>query len=428
MSSNTNTCSGCEPVFQPNQMAHMDIGGCLYKDYNCNIREETDEQKLKSLKDEDFPIQCPVCQDDIYNDNYAITRDCIHVFHKECLTLLVNLITTCPMCSDPTYLDVCCISSKPQDKNDKLDRYKKMLWENEQKKNEEDDEEEDDELDEVEENEKNYITPPSTPSYNKTQNKGFISKYQLMQCDEEERKYCKYYDDEEEEKKVQPDDEADDESNYYYNNTYYNTEYFDNNEVEEEEKDINTLFEPPFKVIINDEKEKETEKDEHTCPICYEEITTTNIAITECNHMFHTSCLLKAVERNVDCPLCRSVLLYEEIPDDEIPDDEIDDEDDNDDSENSDDEYTDDDDDNVEHPIDEEQSIVTINQLTQKLQNMGYTPEDFILLYVKDLHLKPSQSNRTVEYLDELDNNIDKILDGTITMGHRDTRSYADVV
>ena len=26
------TCSGCSPIFQPNQLAHMDYGGCMYED------------------------------------------------------------------------------------------------------------------------------------------------------------------------------------------------------------------------------------------------------------------------------------------------------------------------------------------------------------------------------------------------------------
>jgi hypothetical protein len=27
-------CPGCFPIFQPNQLAHMDKGGCLYLEYD----------------------------------------------------------------------------------------------------------------------------------------------------------------------------------------------------------------------------------------------------------------------------------------------------------------------------------------------------------------------------------------------------------
>jgi hypothetical protein len=45
------------------------------------------------------------------------------------------------------------------------------------------------------------------------------------------------------------------------------------------------------------------------CCICFERIDYKNVSITECNHSFHTSCLLKY--NNKKCPICRQ-LLYEE--------------------------------------------------------------------------------------------------------------------
>lgn len=44
------------------------------------------------------------------------------------------------------------------------------------------------------------------------------------------------------------------------------------------------------------------------CCICLEKMTNKNISITECNHLFHTSCLLKY--NNQKCPICRQ-LMYE---------------------------------------------------------------------------------------------------------------------
>lgn len=47
---------------------------------------------------------------------------------------------------------------------------------------------------------------------------------------------------------------------------------------------------------------------ESECCICLEKILNTNVTITKCNHLFHTSCLLKY--NNQKCPICRQ-LMYE---------------------------------------------------------------------------------------------------------------------
>jgi len=46
------------------------------------------------------------------------------------------------------------------------------------------------------------------------------------------------------------------------------------------------------------------------CCICFERIDYKNVSITECNHSFHTSCLLKY--NNKKCPICRQTLYEEE--------------------------------------------------------------------------------------------------------------------
>jgi len=49
------------------------------------------------------------------------------------------------------------------------------------------------------------------------------------------------------------------------------------------------------------------------CSICYNDITDTNKVITECNHIFHFTCLLKNYKNNHSTgdqfPLCRKVFL-----------------------------------------------------------------------------------------------------------------------
>jgi hypothetical protein len=49
---------------------------------------------------------------------------------------------------------------------------------------------------------------------------------------------------------------------------------------------------------------------EKECCICFERIDYKNVSITECNHSFHTSCLLKY--NNKKCPICRQTLYEEE--------------------------------------------------------------------------------------------------------------------
>ena len=44
------------------------------------------------------------------------------------------------------------------------------------------------------------------------------------------------------------------------------------------------------------------------CPVCFEKIGTKNVSVTKCGHEFCTTCLLKAVNRNGECPMCRNML------------------------------------------------------------------------------------------------------------------------
>lgn len=46
------------------------------------------------------------------------------------------------------------------------------------------------------------------------------------------------------------------------------------------------------------------------CCICLEKILNKNISTTECNHSFHTSCLLKYNKQQ--CPICRQSLYKED--------------------------------------------------------------------------------------------------------------------
>lgn len=44
------------------------------------------------------------------------------------------------------------------------------------------------------------------------------------------------------------------------------------------------------------------------CSICLENPGTKNVSITACGHKFCTSCLLKSLQKNNTCPMCRTEL------------------------------------------------------------------------------------------------------------------------
>ena len=49
--------------------------------------------------------------------------------------------------------------------------------------------------------------------------------------------------------------------------------------------------------------------EQNECAICLEKIDTEkNFVVTKCGHNFHSDCLIKALEKNNKCPMCREQL------------------------------------------------------------------------------------------------------------------------
>jgi len=151
------------------------------------------------------------------------------------------------------------------------------------------------------------------------------------------------------------------------------------------------------------------------CPICYEELKMIDFTVTKCGHTFHSSCVFKAMEQNVDCPMCRCQLL--EVQEEEDEDEEG--------EEGEDQEEGDEEEDEDEE---EEEPKVTLEQLYTKLQNMGYSPLDILALAVENANLKrQDEARNTPEFIDELSDKVWGVVVGDISLAHVDQRTYAQV-
>ena len=82
-----------------------------------------------------------------------------------------------------------------------------------------------------------------------------------------------------------------------------------------------------------------------------------------------------------------------------------------------------------------------MNVISTKLVNFGYTFTDMLQCAVGEIRLNPQNHTEDVihenkaecekytkEYLNKLGRTVQDIMDGRITVSHRDTRSYCDVV
>ena len=176
--------------------------------------------------------------------------------------------------------------------------------------------------------------------------------------------------------------------------------------------------------VASVEKEPEPEKEPlfeapiplGECPICYEELKMIDFTVTKCGHTFHSSCVFKAMEQNVDCPMCRCQLL--EVQEEEEDEDE----------EGEDQEEGEEEDQEDEDSEGDEEPKVTLEQLYTKLQNMGYSPLDILAYAVENANLKRQDEVRnTPEFIDEFADKAWGVIVGDISLAHVDQRTYAQV-
>jgi hypothetical protein len=114
--------------------------------------------------------------------------------------------------------------------------------------------------------------------------------------------------------------------------------------------------------------------------------------------------------------MCRHQLVDAPVFDEEDEDDE---EGDNDDDS--------DDGDSVADSDADEDVKVNLEQLAGKLTNMGYTMADILKFFVSDVKSGTNEQKYSEEFVDKMENDINGVIEGTITLAHRDVRSYAAV-
>ena len=127
------------------------------------------------------------------------------------------------------------------------------------------------------------------------------------------------------------------------------------------------------------------------CIICYELLNANkNICVTECGHEFCFSCMMKHVQRNNGCPMCRSAII-EEIESD--------------DSEGSEGEYDEDDDETIEEVVEESSEDYPIEQLVVAFEAKGYELKDALSLLM--YKFSKTDPKYTKEYINKLQDDIE---------------------
>lgn len=105
-------CSGCFPTFQPNQLAHMDTGGCMCQDEDfvlepINLEPQFDAVLKKETSSNYVPqpavgSECIICFETIGAKNNCVT-DCGHSFCFKCLAQAMARSNQCPYCRQDLY-------------------------------------------------------------------------------------------------------------------------------------------------------------------------------------------------------------------------------------------------------------------------------------------------------------------------------------
>ena len=154
------------------------------------------------------------------------------------------------------------------------------------------------------------------------------------------------------------------------------------------------------------------------CPICMDDINPAkNCIITECNHTFHASCMIKSiVYGNFDCPYCRFELAEspeEDEEEDEEDEDDYEDEEDEEDEEEYElyvgfralfvraegNEYVEEDEDEYE----DDELNIPLNYFVNKLKSLNYTYEDLVKILADEACNKEELEERSMGLIEKIE-------------------------
>ena len=155
------------------------------------------------------------------------------------------------------------------------------------------------------------------------------------------------------------------------------------------------------------------------CVICYESLNAAkNFCVTECGHEFCFSCMMKHVQRNNGCPMCRTTII-EDVEDSDSEDDEEYETDES----GSDDESVD----SIENGDDLENEY-PIEQLEAAFVAKGYGLKDALSLLMykfskTDEKYTKAYIRQLEEDIDEMNEELQRECEERADMAQEDTRS-----
>jgi hypothetical protein len=217
------------------------------------------------------------------------------------------------------------------------------------------------------------------------------------------------------------EDEADSESEWENYNDNSDSGSDSDSDSESSEADANSVSDEELQVQCQEITGKPLAELLVTlgeCSICLDPIDQlVNVSNTRCGHTFHTHCFLRAIQSGSgNCPNCRALLVVKEDEDSDEDESGF---------------YSDDDDDDDDDDEGSEVSVVservTLEQTATKLQNLGYSVADILAFYVGRTIRSETPDKYNMEFFIKMNEDLDGILDGSIPLSQRDTRSYAAV-
>mmetsp|Transcript_104981 Transcript_104981/g.146373 ORF Transcript_104981/g.146373 Transcript_104981/m.146373 type:complete len:358 (+) Transcript_104981:18-1091(+) len=86
-------------------VSFIGVGNMLYALLRRGMLRSRDAAPMGSLEDSTVPVveleedyECPICLEELDLESAVMTKDCHHVFHRQCLKHWLQVNSTCPLC------------------------------------------------------------------------------------------------------------------------------------------------------------------------------------------------------------------------------------------------------------------------------------------------------------------------------------------